>query len=89
MIDSTFLYALVYEKGFSIPEGFECVKQQLEVRISGMKGVLARKMLRRRIKSVPSVVGLKVGDFHMLERVSTPIFIDFVVHNIVNLLVML
>ena len=32
-------------------------------------------------------VGIKVGGFHTLERLSTPIFIQYVLANVVNMLV--
>ena len=45
-------------------------------------------ILVRRVKSVPPV-GIRVGQFHTLERASTPNFIGFVVENIVTVLVMM
>ena len=82
------LYAFVYQKAFMIPDGVEKVKRMLQVSIQTCRDVKYRKYLHRRIKSVP-LFGLKVGDFHMLERASTPIFIDYVVTNVVTLLVTL
>ena len=43
-------------------------------------------MVNRQVKSI-SADGINVGDFHTLERTSTPVFVDYVVRNIVNLLV--
>ena len=48
----------------------------------------AKRILLRHLVSIPPI-GFKVGDFHLLKRASTPIFIDYVVNNIVNLLVTL
>lgn len=87
-VDMLFLYAFVYEKAFGIPEGLDSVKRALGSSIQGIGVVRGRKILRRQVRSVP-IVGFKVGDFHMLERESTPIFIQYIVTNIVNLLVML
>ena len=49
---------------------------------------MKKKALEMLMNSIP-LVGLRVGDFHMLERVSTPVFMDYVVRSIVNLLVIL
>ena len=83
-----FFYGFVYEKAFAIPDGVKNVKRKLRVQVQACRNVRTRKYLCRRIDSVPSL-GLKVGEFHVLERESTPIFVDYVVKNIVNLLVTL
>ena len=85
--DCVFFYVIVYEKAFGIPDGLERAKRVLTVEIQGIRNGRLRKVMGRELNSVP-LVGLKVGDFHMLERESTPIFVDFVVRNIVNLLVL-
>ena len=86
--DLVFLYAFVYEKAFAIPDSLERVRRELMVKIQGMGNASLKKVNRRELKAVP-LVGLKVGDFHMLERESTPMFVDYVLRNIVNLLVSL
>ena len=85
-LNMVLLYAFVYQKAFMIPDGVKKVKNMLQVGILTCRDVKYRKYLRGRINSVPQF-GLKVGDFHMLERASTPVFIDYVVKNVVNLLV--
>ena len=45
----------------------------------------AVQMVTMQVRSIPASVGIKVGDFHMLERVSTPVFVHYVITNIVNL----
>ena len=60
----------------------------LIVKSKALRFVGSKRVTLRRVRSIPSV-GLKVGDFHMLERESTPIFMDYVLKNIVNLLVTL
>ena len=84
--DLVLFYALVYEKAFAIPDGFERVKQALTYEIQVMQNGRRKKILGKQLKAVRSV-GLKVGDFHVLERESTPVFVDYVLRNIVNLLV--
>ena len=84
--DVVFLYAFVYAKAFAIPGRMDDVKRTLRGRIGLLSNVTDRNVLSRKIKSMPCV-GIKVGDFHMLERESTPIFVHYVITNIVNLLV--
>ena len=86
--DLMFLYGFVYEKAFAIPEGFGKVKWNLKMRMRLWRTGRTAKMVNMQVKSNPDV-GIKVGDFHTLERVSTPVFIDYVVRNIVNILVSL
>ena len=81
------VYAFLYEKAYAIPEGLQHVKRELKVAIHSMGNAPLKNVARKQLESTPSF-GLKVGDFHMLERESTPIFVDFVLRNIVNLLVM-
>ena len=91
LCDATFLYAFVYEKAFAIPDGLQNLKRVLKLRLIRQPGnalLVELKGLVREIDSIP-VVGLRVGDFHMLERTSTPVFVDYVLQSIVNLLVML
>ena len=81
-----FFYAFVYEKAFAIPDGLERVKRALTAEIQAMRHTPLKKIRRKQVEAVP-LVGIKVGDFHMLERESIPIFVHFVLENIVNLLV--
>ena len=90
-IDIVMIFSLVYAKGFQVQNSFgRVVKTMLKGLSSGdncnVNGSLSL-ILKRQLKSVP-VVGIKVGDFHMLERTSTPVFLDFVVRNIVGMLVL-
>ena len=81
-----FLYAFLCEKAFAIPEGLEDVKRELSLAIQSTKNAALKTVVHKELKSTPSF-GIKVGEFHMLERESTPIFVDNVLRNIVNLLV--
>ena len=83
-------YCLIYQKGFQVPQKFEevmsklflCLQRSRCQQFSGME----RKIIERQLRSIPKF-GIKVGEFHMLERQSTPNFLDFVLKNVVNLLV--
>ena len=80
------VYMLIYEKGFKISDTFQRAKNLLRLSTARHKRSLERKILEKQFVSIPSV-GIKVGAFHMLERTSTPVFLHYVLTNIVNMLV--
>ena len=82
----SFIYSVMYEKGFKVPELIAQVRSAFRMQSSRLGNKHERKLLKRQVKSVPSV-GIKVGEFHMLERTSTPVFLDYVVKNVANMLV--
>ena len=84
--DALRIYVLLYEKGFKVPTIFEQAKGKLMLRSSKGLGKAERNMLKRQLRAIPSM-GIKVGEFHMLERNSTPVFLHYVLTNIVNMLV--
>lgn len=45
------------------------------------------RIIQKRVRSVPEV-GIQVGCFHTFERFATLVFVDYVLRNIVGLLVM-
>ena len=87
LLDASLVYILIYGTGFKVSDAFCKVKHMLRLRASRY-GRRRRewKTLDRQLKSIPSV-GIKVGQFHVLERTSTPIFLHYVLINIVNMLV--
>ena len=85
--EASFIYSSLYQKGFKVPDLITEAKSAC--RLGGRR--LAKKAQRRTIiekqlKSIPSL-GIKVGEFHMLERTSTPAFLQHVLVSIVNILV--
>ena len=91
LIDVTLVYNIIHGKAFKTPDLFkQAVNAELEK--LGMEmgrkgwGATERNARTRKLKSIP-FVGFKVGQFHTLERTSTPAFLDFVVSNIVSMLV--
>ena len=88
-LDAVFSYAFMFEKGFGIPRGVHQVKRKLKMRMLTCRDKRVVQMVTMQVRSIPASVGIKVGDFHMLERVSTPVFVHYVITNIVNLLVTL
>ena len=82
VLNATLMYTLMYGKTFEIPRLLDEAKSLALLLLHGQR----RGILRRQILSIPST-GIKVGSFHTFEQASTPIFLDFVFKNIVNLLV--
>ena len=78
------LYTVVYDKAFGVKTKFDQTVQSVLFRLQ-QEGI-GIAMAGRYLKSI-SLQGIKVGEFHVLERASTPIFIDYVAKNIVNMLV--
>ena len=87
-INVTFSYTLIYEKGFQVLDTFQEAKTQLRLHAIRHGRAGGRKTLEKQFRSV-APVGIKVGDFHVLERTSTPIFLLYVLTNVVNMLVAL
>lgn len=81
------IYSIIYEKAFAIPGEIERTKRNIILRAERSRysqGVKHSIVLQ--VRSVwPG--GIQVGRFHVFERASTPIFVDFVLRNIVNLVV--
>ena len=85
-IDVSLIYTVIYEKGFLVAETFQKAKHLLRFEATKNGRVGVRKILEKQFMSIPSV-GIKVGEFHALERASTPIFLHYVLTNVVNMLV--
>ena len=77
------------EKAFAIPDGLQGLKHNLLLLVQGEKMMWRREVniMSRKIRALPSF-GIRVGVFHLMERTSTPILIDFVVRSVLNLLVL-
>ena len=84
-VDSVSTYAIIYGKAFKVPDLFEKAKVAVRLRSRHMD-MATRKLLDRQVRSVPPV-GIKVGGFNMLERTSTPVFLEFVLGNVISMLV--
>ena len=84
--DVFLIYALIYEKGFKVSDGFQRAKNLLRLHATKTGRSFERKILEKQLMSIPTV-GFKVCEFHMLERTSTPVFLHYVLTNVVNMLV--
>lgn len=82
LIDVTFIYTVIYEKAFKIPQLFDQARAYALLHRRGKR----RDAFRREILSIPST-GIQVGNFHKMERASTLVFVHFVLTNIVSMLV--
>ena len=91
LVEVTLAYNLIHGKAFKTPALF---KQAVDAELMRLGTdqkwqtgkAVQRKVLARQFRSILSL-GFKVGQFHTLERMSTPIFLDFVTSNIVSMLV--
>ena len=84
--DVLMFYAFLYEKGFKVAASFDQTNAVLMLKSRKGLGGTEWKIVKRQVRSIPSV-GIKVGEFHMLERTSTPVFLHYVLSNVVNMLV--
>ena len=86
-LDSTIFYCIVFHKAFSVPVIMNKLKKEMlslvKLRVRDEK---EKRILCRGIRSVPSI-GIKVGEFHNFERMSTPNFLGFAVKNITRMLI--
>ena len=89
-VDMTAVYGFVYEKAFAIPNGIREVKSLIKVRVYASRKRLWMGKLEMvtKLRAIPAF-GIHLGDFHTMERTSTPIFVDFVIRNLAGLLVLL
>ena len=83
IIASTFLG--MYNFAYRIPIWVELVKDEILLQSQSLKNEVQRRELRMRVKAIPKLA-IKSGQFHQIERQSTPIFIDFVVEQTLGLL---
>lgn len=70
------VFTVLYDKGFSVPRSMAKLKNSLlwELKMSSSISRREKKRLGQEIRSVGTVAVL-VGDFHRLQRISTPIFV--------------
>ena len=84
-LNAAIAYISMFQLAFQVTGGVECLKKVIEVKSIGLPFPWARSYLERILRSIP-VLAVNVGGFHEAERESVPIFLDFVVKQIVNLL---
>lgn len=82
LLDATICYIVLNEKAFKVPILFKEASTYAQLHMGANRRVIFGKQML----SIPPT-GIKVGNFHTLERASILIFIDFVIVNVVNMLV--
>ena len=78
--------SMIYGKGFKIPVLFQNAQASIRLHLNYLGKKVQRKLLPRKVMSIPPV-GIKVGDLQSLERTSTSVFLQYVLSNIVSMLV--
>lgn len=86
MTEAAFAYPFCYDKGFSIPRSAARLQSLLMLRLKQSR-VITKAQKGHTLRQLRSLrkVAIQVGNFHHLQRVSTPIFLDFSVKNMVRL----
>ena len=81
-------YTVLFQLAYGVPEKAEELRRVIGLTSAGLKSPLHRKHCEKVLSSIP-MMALRVGGFHTIERESVPIFADFVVQQIVGLLLLL
>ena len=81
--DGTVFFTVMWGNAFLIPVLMKELKDQILMAAGG--AVHHRQYLRRVLRSIPCV-GVSVGGFRNMGRDSTLIFVDFLIRNVVSLL---
>ncbi|CAG7667499.1 unnamed protein product [Allacma fusca] len=84
-VEMVAVYVVLFDKAFIIPSGINKYKRK----ILSVASILCKQheaMIRRKVISIP-VVGFHIGQFHLLERASSPNFLRFVSINTMRVLI--
>ena len=76
----------MFELAFHVTETSEDLKKVMEVMSTELRSPVVRKWIQQSLKSIP-VLAINIGGFHLAERESVPVFLDFVANQIVDLLI--
>ena len=79
-------YISIFQLAYKVTEGAEKLKEVIEVESIGLPFLIEGKWIQRMLRSIP-VLSVNIGGFHEAERESVPIFLNFVVQQIVGLLI--
>ena len=86
LLETCIFYAVPFQKAFKVPTLVAQARAACRVRAQSLTFKNQHDAIKRQLRSIP-FVGIKVGEFHTLERTSTPAFLHYVLTNIVNMLV--
>ena len=88
-IQDLLVFSFAYDNGFSIPRSLQKLKRLLIFKVNQTDSEFesfSRKSICRGIRSI-GTVAVKVGNFHVLQRTSTPLFVDFCIKNVLRLVI--
>ena len=84
------LFVILYDKAFAIPQNIQDLKDQILLRTMQAQQLRedldSRQCIKKSLSSIRNR-SIRVARFGTLERVSTPIFVDFVTNQVISLLV--
>ena len=78
-------YTALFQLAYKVTETAEEFKKVIELKSMELPFPLAKRNFKQILKSVPVLV-IDVGGFHAVEKESVPIFLDYIVQQIVDLL---
>lgn len=82
----TCLFSIMYDTAFSVPRTMQEYKDAILVVTMKLQNRRQKAEIKRIAESIPQV-GVKVGTFHTLERVSTPNFVGYIAEKVSALLI--
>ncbi|CAG7719495.1 unnamed protein product [Allacma fusca] len=83
-MDSILFFVAMYDDAFQLPTEMEKLKL-VNLEVNSQEGVRRNSRIWKISRSIPNIA-IRVGRFRNLERTSTPEFVDFVLRNLVGLL---
>ncbi|CAG7784866.1 unnamed protein product [Allacma fusca] len=85
-VNAIIAFVITFSKAFQVPGDFVEMKRNILFLSRKLSAAEEKRIITRLLKSIPDV-GVKIGRFQTFERTSTPTFFDFIVNNVVSLLV--
>ena len=88
VVEGTFVFLFCYDRGFSVPRSTARVQSLLMLTLRQSERITDSQeaYFMRQLSSVRKMA-IQVGNFHYLQRASTPSFFDFCVKNKVRLVI--
>ena len=81
------IFVILFDKAFKIPGQIERFKAGLRLKCERIQlNKMGKTYLRQKIGSVPNL-GVNVGGFNIMERESTPRFVNFLLYQVSSLLI--
>ena len=79
------LYIGVFQLAFKVTEKIEILKELMEVQFASLGDLKEQKKWGRVLRSIPRMAMI-VGGFNRVEREAVPLFVDFVIKQVVGIL---